>query len=100
LVGAVGSVAVKVLHGRLSNETLVALKHTVATFVELIKYLFGELHVSYVLTGKFQTDCLECRFSQYRQLSGANYHVSVQEIKESEKKLKVISMLHVMSASR
>jgi len=90
----------KVRQGRLSNETLFALKHTVATFVELIKYLFDELHVSYVLTGKFQTDCLEFRFSQYRQLSGANYHVSVQEIKESEKKLKVISMLHVMSASR
>jgi len=52
-----------------------------------------------VLTGKFQTDCLEFRFSQYRQLSGANYHVSVQEIKESEKKLKIISMLHVLSAS-
>lgn len=56
--------------------------------------------MKYVLTGKFQTDCLEFRFSQYRQLSGANYHVSVQEIKESEKKLKIISMLHMLSASR
>jgi len=90
----------KVRHGRLSNETLFALKHTVSTFTELIKYLFEELNVKYVLTGKFQTDCLEFRFSQYRQLSGANYHVSVQEIKESEKKLKIISMLHVLSASR
>jgi len=90
----------KLRQGRLSNETLFALKHTVATFVELINYLFADLRVSYVLTGKFQTDCLEFRFSQYRQLSGANYHVSVQQLKESEKKLKVISMLHVVLASR
>jgi len=89
----------KVRQGRLSNETLFALKHTVSTFTELIKYLFEELNVKYVLTDKFQTDILEFRFSQYRQLSGANYHISVQEIKESEKKLKIISMLHVLSAS-
>jgi len=35
--------------------------------VQMINYLFDELHVSYVQTGKFQT--LEFRFSQYRQLS-------------------------------
>ena len=35
----------------------------------------------------------------YRRLSGTNYHISVQEILESEKKLKLISMLHVVSAS-
>ena len=83
----------KVRHGRLSSETMFALKHTVATFTELIKFLFNEIRVSYVLTGKFQTDCLEFRFSQYRQLSGANYNVSVQELKESEKKLKIVSLL-------
>jgi len=52
------------------------------------------------LAGKFQTDNLEFRFSQYRQLSGANFHVRVQENKESEKRLKIISILHVVSASR
>jgi hypothetical protein len=90
----------KVRHGRLSNETMFALKHTVATFIELIAFLFTDIGVSYVLTGKFQTDCLEFRFSQYRQSSGANYNVSVQELKESEKKLKIVSMLHVMSAAK
>lgn len=89
----------KTRHGRFSNETLFALKHTVGTFVELINYLFLDMKVHYVLTGKFQTDCLEFRFSQYRQLSGANFHVSVQELKESEKKLKIVSILHVVSAS-
>ena len=47
----------------------------------------------YILAGKFQTDCLEAMFGMYCRLSGANCHVSVQEIKESEKKLKIISIL-------
>ena len=87
-------------HGWLSNETLFALKHTVKTFVDLIDYLLSSLSFVYVLTGKFLTDCLEARFGKYRQLPGPNYNISVQEIKESEKKLKITSLLHVVSASR
>jgi hypothetical protein len=49
------------------------------------------------LTGKFQTDSLERRFGQYRQLSGGNYNVSVQQVLESEKKLRVSSMLSLKS---
>jgi hypothetical protein len=37
----------KVRHGRLSNETMFALKHTVATFIELIAFLFTDIGVSY-----------------------------------------------------
>ncbi|GFU14695.1 transposable element P transposase [Trichonephila clavipes] len=66
--------------GCLSEETLFALRHTVNTTPELIKYLLTEQNFKYVLTGKFQTDNLEARFGQYRQMSGANYHVTVQEI--------------------
>ena len=53
----------KVRHGRLSSETMFALKHTVATFTELIKFLFKSMRFvfSYVLIGNFQTDCLEFR---------------------------------------
>ena len=53
----------------------------------LIPYLLNDLKLNYVLTGKFQIDCLEAKFGMYRRISGANYHVSVQEIKESEKKI-------------
>jgi len=49
--------------------------------------------------GKFQTDCLEFRFAQYRRLAGTNYHVSVREIMESEKKLKLMSVLSLKSAT-
>ena len=77
--------------GCLTKETLGALRHTVRTMVILCKYLLTDLQFKYVLTGKFQTDKLEYRFSQYRRLAGTNYHVSVREIMESEKKLKLVS---------
>jgi hypothetical protein len=77
-----------------------ALKQTIVTLVELSVYLLNDLNLSFILLGKFQTDCLECRFGLYRRLSGTNYHVSVQELNESEKKLKIVSLLHVTSASR
>lgn len=74
--------------GKLTNETHVALLHTVNTLMEIISFLLGDMKLSYVLLGKFQTDPLEARFSQYRQMSGACYHVSVKQVLESEKKTK------------
>lgn len=66
---------------------------------QLIRYLIEELHFKFVLLGKFQTDCLEYRFAQYRRMSGTTFHVSVREIIESEKKLKLMSILSLNSAS-
>ena len=40
--------------------------------------------LDYVMLGKFQTDNLESRFGQYRQLSGCNYLVSVAEVMQGE----------------
>jgi hypothetical protein len=48
-----------------------------------------------MLLGQFQTGVLERRFGQYRKLSGCNYNVSVKQIIDSEKKLKVTSLLRV-----
>jgi len=71
--------------GVLSRETMFALKHTVLAACNLSEYLLTNLSFCYVLLGKFQTDPLEFRFGQYRQMSGANYHVAVTQIMESEK---------------
>jgi hypothetical protein len=62
-----------------------AQKHTIATVIELIALLFSDIGVSHKLIGKFETDSLKFRIIQYRQLSGANYNVRIQELKESEK---------------
>ena len=86
-------------HGCLSKETMFALKQTVLAAKLLSEYLLREMHCHYVLLGKFQTDDLEFRFGQYRQLSGANYNVSVTQIMESEKKLRILSVVKLVSHS-
>ena len=74
--------------GKLSRETFTALKHTTHGIIEITKYCISELKMKYVLTAKFQTDKLESRFGQYRQLSGGNYNISIRQIFECEKKIK------------
>ncbi|KAH6944232.1 hypothetical protein HPB50_002362 [Hyalomma asiaticum] len=60
---------------------------------EISVYCLEELKFRYVLLGKFQTDILEDRFGKYRQLSGAQYHISIGQIYESENKLRLQKVL-------
>ena len=82
--------------GCLSEETFFALSQTTSAIINVIQKLLA--HGSEpILTIKFQTDKLERRFSQYRQMSGSNYRVSVQQILESERKIKLKSILELHS---
>lgn len=81
--------------GHLTRETHSAFRHTSHALVEVTRYCIEELGFSYVLLGKFQTDCLEDRFGKYRQLSGAQYHVSIRQIYESEHKLRLQKVLEL-----
>ena len=74
--------------------------HTVDTLIILIKDLLEQQQFKYVLLDKFQTDNLEARFGQYRMLSGSNYLVSVNEVLQSEKKLKVKNLLKLYTSSK
>ena len=58
-----------------------------------MKYLLQHHKLQFGLLGKFQTDNL------YRMLSGSNYLVSVNEVLQSEKKLKVHSLLKLYTNS-
>ena len=84
--------------GRLTTETINALTRTVNAVIQLSEYALNTLGIEYLLLGKLQTDNLEARFGEYRQLSGANYLVSVQQILESEKKLRIYSVLCMCSS--
>ena len=84
---------VKSSHGSLTSETFYALHHTTNALLEIADYCISELGANYVLLGKFQTDCLEARFGQYRQLSGGKYDVSLRQICECEKKIRLLSVL-------
>lgn len=64
---------------------------------EMTIYIFDKFKPQYLLLGKFQTDPLEKRFGCYRQLSGANYHISLQQLLESEKKIRIKNLLFFSS---
>ena len=65
---------------RLTKETFTALHHTTTALLEISEYCLEEPNANYVLLGKFQTDCLEARFGQYRQFAGEQYNVSLRQI--------------------
>ncbi|XP_072145131.1 uncharacterized protein [Dermacentor andersoni] len=79
--------------GHLTKETQLAFGHTSHALHDICVYCLEELGFQYVLLGKFQTDGLEDRFGKYRQLSGAQYHISNMQIYESENKLRLQKVL-------
>ena len=81
--------------GKLTKETFSALKHTTTAILQITDYCIDELNMKYMLPGKFQTDQLEARFGKYRQLSGCNYNISVRQIFECEKKMRMMSVLRI-----
>ncbi|KAH7932894.1 hypothetical protein HPB49_004666 [Dermacentor silvarum] len=81
--------------GHFTHETHNALRHTSLALVEVTSYCLKELGFKYVLLGKFQSDCLEDRFGRYRQLSGAQYHISIRQMYEAEHKLRLQKVLEL-----
>ncbi|KAG0418187.1 hypothetical protein HPB47_005059 [Ixodes persulcatus] len=53
-----------------------------------LKAFFGDLQLD-------KSDCLEDRFGRYRQLCGAQYHISIRQIYESEHKLRLQKVLEL-----
>lgn len=77
----------------LSKETFIALIQTTNALVEIAEFLLDEKGFNYVLLGKCQSDDLEERFGWYRQLCGANFFVSVRQVLEAEKGIRLKSLL-------
>ena len=75
------------------KETFFALLHTTYALLEITNYCLSELNSSYVLSGKFQTDSLEARFGHYCQLCGGKYDISLRQLYECEKKMRLLSVL-------
>lgn len=53
------------------------------TFVLLSWYLLTKLKFEYTLLGMLQTDDLGARLEQYREMSGGNYHIGVNQVLDS-----------------
>lgn len=77
----------------LSYETFIANIQTCRALAGFARFLLTHCGFNYVLLGKIQSDCLESRFGWIRQLSGANYFISIRQLMESNKKIKTISLL-------
>ena len=83
---------------KLTKDTFNALIHTCEGLQLVSNYLLDVKSFKYVLLDKFTTDRLENRFGQYRQISGGSYNITVQEILQSEKRLKVVNMIRLMKS--
>ena len=68
------------------NALIQTLIQTLQSQPQLIKDLFEEGY-DFIIPTRFQTDPLEKRYSQYRQMSGGNFLVSLQKVLQSERTL-------------
>ena len=66
--------------------------HKLRCQASLIEDLLSEGY-SFVLTSRFQTDPLEKRYSQYRQMSGGRFLVSAKDVAHSENILKIKTLV-------
>ena len=76
----------------LSDQTSKALRRTLRCHAALIEDLLNDKY-DYVLTSRLQSDALEHRYGQYRQMSGGRFLVSLKDVVLSDKILKIKSLL-------
>ena len=69
----------------LSKQTCEALQRTLLCHATLIEDLLAD---DFDLRSRFQSDPIERRYGQYRQMSGGSFHVLLKDILSSEKILK------------
>ena len=80
--------------GKLSSHTFISLIHTCRVLPRIVNYLTSDAcGFSYVLTGFLQNDSLEKHFGVYRLMSGCNYNISICQILESERRIKLSNIL-------
>ena len=72
---------------------------TTSAMPELAEYLLEKKSLDFVLLGQISSDPIEKRFGQYRQLAGANYFLSVRQFLETEKKIRLNSLVKFSNLS-
>ena len=75
-----------------SHQTSSALQRTLLCHASLIEDLLDEGY-DFVLTSRFQSDPIERRFGQYRQMSGGRFLVNLKDVTNSENILKIKSLI-------
>src|SRR6218665_1147602 len=83
----------------LTHQTFLALRHTCLALADCLAYLLDRLVFNYVLFGNLQSDAIESRFGWLRQLSGANYYISMRQVLESDRKIRTVSLFKYSKVS-
>ena len=76
----------------LTSQTASAVVRTLKCHSSLIEDLLAEGY-DFIMTSRFQSDPLERRFGQYRQISGGRFLVGLREATSSEKIIKLKTLL-------
>ena len=77
-----------------TKQTASALILTLRSQPMLFQELFKEGY-EFVITRRLQSDVVETRFSQYRQMSGGRFHVGLREVLNSERILRFRALLKI-----
>ena len=75
--------------GKLSKQTFTSFKHSTIYLTKITE----SCGFDYVLTSFPQNDPLEHQFGLYRMIAGAHYHITYCQILETERRLKLSSIL-------
>jgi hypothetical protein len=81
----------------LTRETFLALRQTCLALRDCTVHLITQRGFNYVLLGRLQSDAIESRFGWLRQLSGANYYISMRQVMESDRKIRAVSLVKFSS---
>ena len=60
---------------------------------KLVSYLLTKKKINYVLPGDVSSDPIKGRFGRYRRSAGTNYFISVYQILEAEKAVRIQSLV-------
>ena len=83
--------------GKLSKQTYTSLRHACIVLPQITNHLTSSCGFSYLLSSFLQTDPLEHHFGLYRMMAGSNYHISYLQIIETERRLKLSSILNMFA---
>ena len=78
----------------LDSGTFQAPIQTTQVLIDLSNYLINGKGLNYVLLGHISAYYLEGRFGWYRQSSRANYNISVLQILQAEKTIRIRSLIN------
>ena len=84
-------------YGKLSPQTFKSFHHSSTCLSKIVNYMTHSCGFDYVLSSFLQNDSLEHHFGLYRMLSGAHYQVTACQVYESERRLKISSILKLVS---